>query len=126
MEEDTAEPTGGRSRKRELDEDDDDGGTAIKEPRLTQREVMQLRLLASVPALSGPLRDARGRRRAVSLTSSDLINAGLSSIVAGAAVADAEPEEAQTEDIEVHVDADSTRTSSQRPSADHEASGSAG
>ena len=52
-------PTGGSSRKRRTDADEDNAGA--KEPRLSAREAMQLRLLASVPALSGPLRDARGR-----------------------------------------------------------------
>ena len=55
-----------------------------KEPRLSRWEEMQLRLLASVPALNGPMRDERGRRRAFSITHSDLINAGLSAIIADA------------------------------------------
>ena len=93
-----AEPTGGRagSRKRQeppSDEDEDEGGSS-KEPRLSHGERMQLRLLASVPAMSAPLRDERGRRRAFSLTSSELVEAGLSAIVAGHATL-SEPDEAR-------------------------------
>ena len=78
-------PTGGKveRRKRELDEEEDET-SASKEPRLSRREEMQLRLLASLPALNGPMRDERGRRRAFSITHSDLINAGLSAIIADA------------------------------------------
>ena len=80
-------PTGGKveRRKRELDEEEDET-SASKEPRLSRREEMQLRLLASLPALNGPMRDERGRRRAFSITHSDLINAGLSEIIADAAL----------------------------------------
>ena len=78
-------PTGGKveRRKRELDEEEDET-SASKEPRLSRREEMQLRLLVSLPALNGPMRDERGRRRAFSITHSDLINAGLSAIIADA------------------------------------------
>ena len=80
------QPTGGKEerRKRELNEEEDETSVVAKEPRLSRRDVMQLRLLASVPALNGPMRDERGRRRAFSITHSDLINAGLSAIIADA------------------------------------------
>jgi hypothetical protein len=80
------QPTGGKEerRKRELNEEEDETSVVAKEPRLSRREEMQLRLLASVPALNGPMRDERGRRRAFSITHSDLINAGLSAIIADA------------------------------------------
>ena len=61
----------------------------ISHPHVSsQRRVlhMQLRLLASLPALNGSMRDERGRRRAFSITHSDLINAGLSEIIADAAL----------------------------------------
>ena len=79
------QPTGGKEerRKRELNEEEDETSVVAKEPR-SRREEMQLRLLASVPALNGPMRDERGRRRAFSITHSDLINAGLSAIIADA------------------------------------------
>ena len=82
------QPTGGKEerRKRELNEEEDETSVVAKEPRLSRRDVMQLRLLASVPALNGPMRDERGRRRAFSITHSDLINAGLSEIIADAAL----------------------------------------
>lgn len=83
LEPEEQEPTGGRTaRKREHDGSEEEG--ASKEPRLSAREAMQIRLLANVPALSGPLRDSRGRRRAVCLTSTELVDAGLSALVSQA------------------------------------------
>ena len=77
-------PCGGERRgKRDREQaDEDSGGSACKEPRLSASERMQLRLLANVPELRDYRRDARGRRRAVFLTSGSLIDAGLSAIVA--------------------------------------------
>ena len=73
-------PKGGK-RKRDPEQADEEGG-ACKEPRLTAAEAMQIRLLANVPELRDYRKDARGRRRAVCLTSDSLIDAGLSAIVA--------------------------------------------
>jgi len=91
-----AEPTGGRVRKREHESTSRDASPA-KEPRLTAREAMQLRLLANVPALSGPLRDSRGRRRAFSLGIGDLIDGGLAGIVASSMIAPDDRGDAQAE-----------------------------
>jgi len=75
-----------RRRKRSAVDDDFEshgaGGKAQK--RLTPSEEAQLRLLAAVPALNAPRQDARGRRRSVCVSSAELIDHGLSSLVAGA------------------------------------------
>ena len=85
-------------RKRSVDEDnaDDDDGDAdgasstgsspAKAARkLTHSEEMQLRLLAALPSASGPMRDARGRRKSVCINSDEMVEAGLSALVGASA-----------------------------------------
>ena len=71
---------------------------------------MQLRLLANVPSVSQmPLRDARGRRRSTCISSSELVEAGLSALIAGgatvAAAASEEPEAKTAPDEDEEEDA---------------------
>ena len=80
-------PTGGKpSRNKRGLEEAAGSEYTNKEPRLDARDVMQLRVLANVPLLQGPMRDARGRRRAVCLSTEELIDAGLSAVVGDAVV----------------------------------------
>lgn len=77
-------PTGGRRGKRDADNAPEGESEGVKEPRIEgmePRDSAQLRLLAMVPSMGGPLRDARGRRRAISLSTSQLVEAGLASLV---------------------------------------------
>lgn len=78
-------PTGGRPArgKRDLDSGEEGSGVedeerSVKERRLTARDERTLAMLASVPALHGSHRDHRGRRRGISLSTSQLVDAGLS------------------------------------------------
>jgi hypothetical protein len=73
----------GELGKRGLESDGEEAASegVRKAPRLTASESMQLRLLAAVPTLNQPLRDSRGRRRAVCLSSSELVDAGLSALI---------------------------------------------
>ena len=71
--------------------------------KLSKREEMQLKLLASLPTMSMPLRDARGRRRSTCVSSEEIVEAGLSALVAShtvgaaAAVPVGEPREDQVD-----------------------------
>ena len=73
---------GRRGRKRPVRRDGSDSDDSdARGPKLSRRDEMQLRLLASLPSVQGPLRDARGRRRSVCVSSSEIVDAGLSSLV---------------------------------------------
>ena len=90
-----------------------------EQPRkLTAQERMQLNLIANLPSMNRPLRDARGRRRSTCVTSEEIVEAGLSALIANhgsmssdaaadglikdepaaAAAADPDPEESDKDD----------------------------
>ena len=69
-----------RGQKRHADDD-----AEPKERKLTKQGEMQIKLLASLPSMNGPLRDARGRRRSTCVSSEEIIEAGLSALVGGSA-----------------------------------------
>ena len=87
-----------RSRKKRHAEED---VCEDETKKMSKREEMQLKLLASLPTMSMPLRDARGRRRSTCVSSEEIVEAGLSALVAGhtvgaaAAVPVGEPREDQ-------------------------------
>ena len=54
---------------------------ARKLPRLSIREEQQLKMLASAPELQNSHRDARGRRRAISLSAGQLASGALANLV---------------------------------------------
>ena len=75
------------SRKKRAEREDDEASDESRDeqrrnvkPRLSAREEMQLKLLASIPALNQPPRDPRGRRRALCVSSAELAS-GLASLV---------------------------------------------
>ena len=54
-----------------------------EQPRkLTAQERMQLNLIANLPSMNRPLRDARGRRRSTCVSSEEIVEAGLSALIA--------------------------------------------
>ena len=91
-----------------------------EQPRkLTAQERMQLNLIANLPSMNRPLRDARGRRRSTCVSSEEIVEAGLSALIANhgsmssdaaadglikdepaaaAAAADPDPEESDKDD----------------------------
>ena len=88
---DDTEPQSSTSKKRahESDESDkqssdesEDEDAAPKKRKLTVQEEMQLKMLASLPSLQRPLRDASGRRRSTFVSSEEIVEAGLSALVA--------------------------------------------
>ncbi len=72
-------PTGGRKRQaRPASPEASEGSEEPnKEPRLDPQDESTLRMLAMVPALQGSHRDARGRRRGISISASQLVESGL-------------------------------------------------
>ena len=82
-----SEGDGERGGKRKASEPakPQDNERAAKERRLTPRERSQLELLARAPELQNH-RDARGRRRAVSVDTSQLISGALGSLVAESSI----------------------------------------
>ena len=64
-----------------------DEAVAKKGRRLTMQERMQLKLLANVPSMNEPLRDARGRRRSTCVSSEEIVEAGLATLIATHATA---------------------------------------
>ena len=89
-------PTGGRrGGKRDLEEAPEPSDA--KEARrgsISREDEATLRLLASVPVLHSQHRDARGRRRAISITSSQLVEAGLAEMLDSSHVRSGSPREA--------------------------------
>lgn len=67
------------------DDDDDDDGGLVKARKLTKQEEMQLKLLANLPSMNAPLRDARGRRRSTCVSSTEMVEAGLAALVGSSA-----------------------------------------
>ena len=81
----------------------------ISQPRkLTAQEQMQLNLLASLPSMQKPLRDARGRRRSTCVSSEEIVEAGLSALIAnhGSVVERDDPGEEQHAAAEPAEEAD--------------------
>ena len=81
-----------RARDEDADErsnesGDDDELRHVKARRLTQQEQMQLRMLAALPSMQEPLKDSRGRRRATCVSSSEIVDAGLASLISAHVVA---------------------------------------
>ena len=65
----------------------------VKGRKLSKSDEMQLKLLSNLPQVSQPMRDARGRRRSTCISSSEIVEAGLSALVAGHAMAAGPPDE---------------------------------
>ena len=84
-----APPRNEKRKGRDEDEDerhgDETGEPAVKGRKLTHSEEMQLRLIASLPSMQAPMRDARGRRKSVCVGSTEIVEAGLSALVGGSA-----------------------------------------
>lgn len=71
-----------RSRKRSASDGESDADESDAPARkLSRGDEMQLRLLASLPSMQGPLRGHGGRRKSVCVPSSEIVDAGLSSLV---------------------------------------------
>lgn len=67
--------------KKRCDRDEEDDPNP-KVRRLTRREEMHLKLLSTLPSMNEPLRDATGRRRSTCISSEEIVEAGLSMLVA--------------------------------------------
>ena len=75
---------GHRGGKRRHD-DNEESELMAKARKLTTEEEMQLKLLASLPSIQQPLRDARGRRPSMFVSSSEIVDAGLSALIGSSA-----------------------------------------
>ena len=94
-------PRRGKKRHAESEAEAEEGDVLlVKGRKLSKSDEMQLKLLSNLPQVSQPMRDARGRRRSTCISSSEIVEAGLSALVAGHAMAaggppDEEPEPAE-------------------------------
>ena len=74
-------PRRGKKRQQADDHDVEEAAPAAKGRKLTMQEEMQLKLLASLPSMREPLRDARGRRRSTCISNSEIVEAGLAALI---------------------------------------------